>query len=78
MSEGTITIGELGRSLERMEKGIDEIKIELKERPTDRDVAYLEDRVRDLESWQTWAMRLGVPGLGAAAIALLNSISNSL
>lgn len=61
---GVITTGELSRAVAVIRSDIKEVREEVKEKPTTRDLAYLENRVRDLENWQTWAMRLGVPSLG--------------
>lgn len=40
---------------------------------TDSD--HLKERIVDLESWQTWAMRLGIPALLGVVLNLLNTLN---
>ena len=65
----TITNGELFRAVELIRGDIGILRGEIKERPTANDLKYLEQRVSDLENWQTWALRLGGPSLVACLVA---------
>lgn len=42
-----------------------------------QEIEHLEERIVDLESWQTWAMRLGIPGLIGVIVNLLNTVNGA-
>lgn len=74
MDSETITNGELSRAVKLIRDDIKDVKKDVSERPTTRDIAHLESRIVDLEDWQKWAVRLGVPGLFGVIINLGNSV----
>ena len=42
------------------------------------EVTHLKERIIDLESWQTWAMRLGIPALLGIVLNLLNTLNGGI
>ena len=42
------------------------------------EIEHLTERVTDLESWQTWAMRLGIPALLGVALNLLDTLNGKV
>lgn len=58
-----ITTGELNRAVTLIRKDIGELKTNVEARPTTRDLGYLEARIHDLEEFQKWAFRVGIPSL---------------
>lgn len=48
-------------------------KIETVRREAKAEAGGLRQRIVDLENWQTWALRLGIPGLIAAALNAINT-----
>lgn len=74
-----VTTGELGRRLERFEKTVTgalaTISEKLDDRPDWKDVrnieALLVERIKRLEEWQTWALRLGAPALAGGLVGML-------
>jgi hypothetical protein len=74
-----VTTGELGRRLDRLETTITAalggIATKIDERPDWQDVRRIETalivRISALEGWQTWALRLGAPGIVGALIGVL-------
>lgn len=77
MSTGTdetaITNGELFRAVALIRGDIKDLKTDVDAKPTARDFAYLENAIKDLENWQTWAIRIGVPALIGVVFNLVNS-----
>jgi len=68
-----ITNGELFRAVELIRGDIGGLRSDLGGRPTANDLTYLKERISDLENWQTWATRLGIPSLiGTATVAFAN------
>lgn len=74
IAETTITNGELSRAVGLIRSDIRDLKKEIDARPTAKDIGYLEQRIKDLEDWQKWAMRIGVPAL----IGVIFNIANTL
>lgn len=76
-----VTTGELGRRFDRFEKTITEtlgtVVTKLDERPDWKDVRNIEasivERVKKLEDWQTWALRLGGPVVVAIGVGIANN-----
>jgi len=76
-----VTVGELGRNLAKFEKTVTDslavIGSKLDERPDWKDVrsieAQLVERIKRLEEWQTWAVRLVVGAVILAVIALVTT-----
>lgn len=83
MADDVVTTGELGRRLDRFENTITNalggFSTKLDDRPDWQDVrrieANLEGRIKKLEEWQTWALRLGGPALIAAVGGMLVNAS---
>lgn len=75
-AEAHITNGELFRAVKLIRDDIKDVKAEVSDKPTKRDIEYLERRVTDLENWQTWAMRLGIPGLVTSVVSFVGLIGN--
>lgn len=73
--ESGITTGELSRAVELIRKDIAGIQTST---PSKESVDNLKQRVTDLENWQTWALRIGVPGLCAAALNFINTLSSNV
>lgn len=73
--ESGITTGELSRAVELIRTDIAGIKTTT---PSKESVDHLRQRIIDLENWQTWALRIGVPGLCAAALNLINTFSSNV
>lgn len=89
-TETAITTGELSRAVTLIRGDIKDVKKDISERPTIQDykdlkeemggkaskdaLTYLTDRIKDLEDWQKWAMRIGVPAL----IGVIFNIANTL
>ena len=71
-----ITNGELSRAVALIRSDIKEVKRDVSERPTTRDISFLEMRIKDLEEWQKWAMRIGVPGMVGVIINFVNTINS--
>jgi len=72
--ETAITNGELFRAVTLIRGDIKDLKTDVEAKPTQRDFAYLENAVKDLENWQTWAIRLGVPALIGVVFNLVNTV----
>jgi hypothetical protein len=76
---GDVTTGELGRRFDRFEgtitTALEGISSKLDQRPDWKDVQNmltpLEGRVAALEGWQTWALRLGAPGIVGAIVGVI-------
>ena len=74
-----VTTGELGRRFDRFEdtitKTLGTVVTKLDERPDWKDVRGIEtvllDRIKRLEEWQTWALRLGAPALVGGAVGII-------
>lgn len=66
-----VTIGEVYRLILTL-------KTDIEKKPSDEAVKHLRERITELESWQTWAMRLGIPGLIAIVFNLLDSFEGKL
>lgn len=69
----SVTTGELSRAVGLIRSDIKEVKKDIAEKPTKEMVDHLQQRVVDLENWQTWALRLGIPGLCVAALNAVNT-----
>lgn len=69
----SVTTGELSRAVGLIRGDIKEITKKVDEKPTKESVDHLKQRVVDLENWQTWALRIGIPGLIVAAWNGLNT-----
>lgn len=72
-----ITNGELSRAVKLIRDDIKDVKNDVSTRPTTRDIGYLEARIKDLEDWQKWAMRIGVPSLMAVIINTINTLNGN-
>lgn len=76
VDQEAVTVGELGRNLARFEKTVTDslgtIGTKLDERPDWKDVRNIEgnllERIKRLEDWQTWALRIVV---GAVLVGIL-------
>lgn len=73
-----ITNGELSRAVKLIRDDIRDVKDDVAKRPTTRDLSYLETRIKDLEDWQKWAMRLGVPACIGVIVSLTSTISQQI
>lgn len=89
-----ITTGELSRAVTLIRGDIKDVKKDISERPTVQDFSELKNtvekratvealnhalqRVRDLEDWQKWAMRLGIPALIGVIVNLLNTVDGKI
>jgi len=89
-----ITTGELSRAVNLIRGDIKDVKHDISQRPTAQDykdlkeeigkrahvseLGYANDRIKDLEDWQKWAMRLGVPAMIGVIINLLNTLDGKL
>lgn len=79
VTEPEVTVGELGRNLTKFEKAVTDalgtISGKLDDRPDWSDVRGIEsnllDRIKRLEDWQTWAVRLIVSAVVLAALGLI-------
>jgi hypothetical protein len=85
-----ITTGELSRAVTLIRGDIKDVKKDISERPTIADYKDLRaevekkattdalgwalSRIKELEDWQKWAMRIGVPAL----IGVIFNIANTL
>lgn len=65
-----VTTGELSRAVGLIRKDIADMKTTT---PSKESVDHLRQRIVDLENWQTWALRLGIPGLCMAALNAVNT-----
>lgn len=70
----TITNGELYRAVSLIRGDIGDLRTDVKSRPTKEDIIYLSERVKNLENWQTWALRLGAPALIATMITAFSNV----
>jgi hypothetical protein len=70
-----ITTGELSRAVTLIRGDINQVRKEVAEKPTTRDVEYLKERIDGLQSWQTWAMRVGIPGFVMALYSVINQVT---
>lgn len=79
-----VTTGELSRAVGLIRGDIKDVKKDIQEKPTQAELdavrreakaeaGGLRQRIVDLENWQTWALRLGVPGLCVAALNAVNT-----
>lgn len=68
-----VTTEELYRLVLTVKTDIRDTQTKLDARPTKADLDHLRERIVDLESWQTWAMRLGIPALLGIAFNLLDT-----
>lgn len=69
----SVTTGELSRAVGLIRSDIKEVKKDIGEKPSRETVDNLRQRIVDLENWQTWALRLGIPGLCVAALNAVNT-----
>lgn len=69
----SVTTGELSRAVGLIRSDIKDVKKDISEKPTKESVDNLRQRIVDLENWQTWALRLGIPGLCVAALNAVNT-----
>lgn len=53
-------------------------KIDTVRREAKAEAGGLRQRIVDLENWQTWALRLGIPGLVAAALNAINTFGGAV
>lgn len=70
-----VTTGELSRAVGLIRKDIADIKTAV---PSKESVDNLRQRIVDLENWQTWALRLGIPGLCLAALNAVNTFGGAV
>jgi hypothetical protein len=70
----TITNGELFRAVSLIRGDIGDLRTDVKSRPTSADLIYLGERVKVLENWQTWALRLGAPTLIATMVTAFSNL----
>jgi len=70
----TITNGELFRAVSLIRGDIGDLRTDVKSRPTSADLIYLSERVKVLENWQTWALRLGAPTLIATMVTAFSNL----
>lgn len=79
-----VTNSELMRAVVLLRKDIGGLNEKFAAVPTSKDLDavkdvsnerfdYLKERIHDLENWQTWALRLGIPGLCVAALNAVNT-----
>ena len=77
-----ITLGEVARKVDSVASSVDTLSDRLSERPSWQDIKRVEDswrdkvagaeqRVTDLEAWQTWAGRLVLGAILTAVLALV-------
>lgn len=77
-SIANVTVEELFRAVNLIRGDIYKLTSKIDEKPSKRDIEYLERRVKDLEEWRIWAMRIGVPGLAAGVLSLIDVVSRSV
>lgn len=77
-SPATITTGELSRAVGLIRSDIGDLRSDIRARPTKEDLAYLTARVKVLEDWQTWALRLGGPALVACLVGVFSNVQERL
>lgn len=70
----TITNGELYRAVSLIRGDIGDLRTDVKSRPTKEDIIYLTERVKVLENWQTWVLRLGAPTLIATMVTAFSNL----
>lgn len=70
----TITNGELNRAVGLIRTDIRDLKTDVSARPTTKDLSYLEARIKDLEDFQRWAFRVGIPSLVMVIVNTVNTI----
>lgn len=73
-----ITNGELSRAVALIRSDIRDVKNDVSSRPTSRDFGFLEERIKDLEEWQKWAMRIGVPGIIGVIINFIDTVGGQV
>lgn len=66
-----VTLGEVNRKVDTVVTAIGALSQQVGQLPTYRDFTGLEQRVSNVESWQTWALRLVV---GAVLIAVVGVV----
>lgn len=71
----TMTTGEVYRLVRDLKADLKVMADKLDARPTKDDITHLESRIADLEGWQTWAMRLGIPALLGVVFNLLDTFN---
>lgn len=69
-----ITNGELARAVILIRDDIKDLKKDVENKPSTRDIEYLTARISDLEEWQKWGARFGIPALLAIAYNTLTNI----
>lgn len=74
MDGTTITNGELNRAVNMIRGDIRDLKTDVNTRPTTKDLSYLEARIKDLEDFQKWAFRVGIPSLIMVVVNTANTI----
>ena len=70
-----MSVGEVYRLVGTLKTDINKLDNKLDGKPSTAEYNHLKERIIDLESWQTWAMRLGIPGLLGVVLNLLNTIN---
>lgn len=84
-----VTTGELSRAVGLIRGDIKDVKKDISEKPSASDLEAvrreakaeaggLRQRIVDLENWQTWALRLGVPGLIMAGLNAVNTFGGAV
>lgn len=74
----TITTGELSRAVGLIRSDIGDLRLDIRGRPTKEDLIYLTERVKNLENWQTWALRLGGPALVGCLVGVASNLGARL
>lgn len=74
----TITNGELNRAVKLIRDDIKEMKNDVDKKPSQRDLDYLATRLKDLEDWQKWAMRIGIPAIIGIVVNMANTIDGKI
>lgn len=73
-----ISTGEVYRLFNSLKVDLRDVRSDIKAKPSAEEIAGLKERIADLESWQTWAMRLGIPGLIGVVLNLMNTINGGI
>lgn len=68
-----VTNAELMRAVVLLRGDISNVNNKLEKFPTMETVNNLKERIVDLEDWQKWAFRLGIPGLIGVILNLANT-----
>lgn len=77
-SPASISTGELSRAVGLIRSDIGDLRSDIRGRPTEKDLIYLSERVKSLENWQTWALRLGGPAVVGCLIGVFSNLQARL